>query len=59
MNWILVLALFSSSNGNYVREFKTEKQCVQAMKDLIAKTQDTSDVKGIACVPETFASIEE
>ena len=59
MNWILVLSLLSSPNGNYVREFKSEKQCVQAMNQLIAQTQDSSDVKGIACVPSDYAMNEE
>lgn len=56
MNWILVLALFSSPDGNYVREFKSEKDCVAQMQDLIKKTQGNDDVKGMACVPSTYAS---
>jgi hypothetical protein len=57
MSWILVLSLLSAPNGNYVREFKTEKQCTQEMNRIIKnmEAQKNDNLQGIACVPANFA----
>ena len=58
MNWILVLSMISAPNGNYVKVFDSEKQCVVEMNKIIRSLEkDSNDnVKGIACVPADYAS---
>ena len=53
MNWVLVLALTTNPNGNYVKQFETEAQCVREMKTVIGKNQNSDTIKSVMCVPET------
>lgn len=46
--WILALALFSNPNGQYVKEFSSEKQCVAEMKKIIKSNDD--NIKAIGCI---------
>jgi hypothetical protein len=59
-SWILVLSMFSSPDGNYIREFSTEKQCTVEMNKLIRNIEvgKIDNVKGIACVPSNIASVD-
>lgn len=49
MNWILILSLVSAPNGNYTREFRTEAECVSAMRQFIKNNADNPLVAGLAC----------
>lgn len=55
MNWVLVLSLFSAPDGNYIREFTSEKQCMVEMNKLIHKTRNDDNVKSLVCIPAVYA----
>lgn len=55
MSWILVLALHTNTDGNYVRVFANEQQCVTALKTFVSDNKDNADVKYIGCVPNSLA----
>jgi hypothetical protein len=61
MTWLLVLSLFSNADGNYVRTFNTEAECVKEMKSFVSKNKDNADVKYIGCssTEADMASIED
>jgi hypothetical protein len=57
--WMLVLTLFSSSNGSYVQSFASEKECVAEMNKFVRKNDGNADVRYIGCAPADLAMNED